>query len=185
MILTVKALAVALLLGFSLLLLGLGLGMPIPGVAAMAAEALLGLLLPPAAFPLFLAGAGCMLCLRPARGGGHSGTAKSRRCYILATSGPLQGRSYPLTEREPQLTIGREGCSVLFPPNTPGVGRHHCRVYLTGGSVCLEDENSTYGTFLLPDGRKLAPYQSMPLTNGMRFCLASPAVTFQFIETVQ
>ena len=74
MILTVKALVVALLLGFSLLLLGLGLGMPIPGVAAMAAEAVLGLLLPPAAFPLFMAGAVCMLCLRPLQGGGNSVT---------------------------------------------------------------------------------------------------------------
>ena len=185
MILTVKALVVALLLGFSLLLLGLGLGMPIPGVAAMAAEAVLGLLLPPAAFPLFMAGAVCMLCLRPIQGGGNSVTAKTRRCYIMATSGPLQGRSYPLTEQTPQLTIGREGCSVLFPPSTPGVGRHHCRVYLTGGSACLEDENSTYGTFLLPDGRKLMPDTPVTLTNGMRFCLASPAVTFQYTETVQ
>ena len=37
MILTIKALLVALSLGVSLLLLGLGLGVPIPGIAAMAA----------------------------------------------------------------------------------------------------------------------------------------------------
>ena len=95
MILTVKALVVALLLGFSLLLLGLGLGMPIPGVAAMAAEAVLGLLLPPAAFPLFMAGAVCMLCLRPIQGGGNSVTAKTAAAISWRPAGPCRGEAIP------------------------------------------------------------------------------------------
>ncbi len=186
MVLTVKALLVAMLLGAALLVLGLGLKLPLPGVAAMAAEALLGLLLPPLAFPLFAVGAGVLLCLTPAESGkgksGGGGTAGPVH-VLTALSGPLQGRSFSLTAREPVLTFGRENCSVLFPTNTPGVGRHHCRVYLRGGTACLEDESSTYGTFLLPGGQRLTPGQPVPLSDGTRFCLASPAVTFQYTNT--
>ena len=184
MVLTVKALLVAILLGVALLLLGLGLKLTLPGVVAMAVEALLGLLLPPLAFPLFAVGAGVLLCLTPAKSGsGESGRTEGPIHVITALSGPLQGRSFSLTAREPQLTFGRENCSVLFPTNTPGVGRHHCRVYLRGDTACLEDERSTYGTFLLPGGQRVTPGQPVPLSDGTRFCLASPAVTFQYSNT--
>lgn len=183
MILTVKALLIALLLGGALLVWGLGLGLPIPGVAAMAVEALVGLLLPGAAFPLFFCGLVFLLLFRPAGGSGGGGRPADVHRAVTALNGPLQGRSYSLTEREPVLTFGRNGCSVLFPPNTPGVSGNHCRVYLRGGSAVLEDEGSRYGTFLMPGGQWLAPHQPHPLADGMQFCLASPAVSFRYTET--
>ena len=181
MILTIKALLVALSLGVSLLLLGLGLGVPIPGIAAMAAEALLGLLLPPLAFPLFFVGVVFLLLIRPAEALGGGGAGGMHR-VVMAVSGPLQGRSYPLAEREP-LTFGRNGCSVLFPASTPGVSGNHCRVYMRGSSAVLEDEGSRYGTFVMPSGQRLAPHTPYPLSDGTEFCLASPAVAFRYTET--
>jgi len=46
--------------------------------------------------------------------------------------------------------FGRDSskCSVLFPPNTPGVSARHVCVWSENGTLYAMDLNSTYGTWL-------------------------------------
>lgn len=93
------------------------------------------------------------------------------RCMIVALSGPLKGRVFPIPRNG--LTVGRSGsCDISFPPDTRGVSGNHCRLTLDPqGRVLLTDSRSTYGTYL-GDGRRLPPYESIPLHNGQTFLLA-------------
>lgn len=57
------------------------------------------------------------------------------------------------------MTLGRqpEDCQILFPPDTPGVSRLHCKLNLFWGSILVVDLDSSYGTYL--EGEKLPPFE--------------------------
>ena len=175
----IKSILIGSLLGGSLLLQGFSQNKKQPGLLALAAEVVIAVLAPGAAFPLYLILALCLLAL-PAKGA--SGRAPVRHpepcCVLVSTSGPLAGRQYLLRQGQ-RLTIGRQGCDVLFPPDTPGIGHYHCSVAFHNGAAVLVDEQSTYGTFLLPSGRRLSPRTPWKMEDCAEFCLASRAVSFQ------
>lgn len=66
---------------------------------------------------------------------------------IEGTAGVFAG--IPLAPRFPAV-LGRqpEACQILFPPDTPGVSRRHCKLELRWGSLLVTDLNASYGTFL-------------------------------------
>lgn len=76
---------------------------------------------------------------------------------IRGVSGVYAGQEIPL--RFP-MVLGRQpgDCKILFPPDTPGVSRRHCRLQLVWGTVVVTDLGSTYGTAL--DKVPLPPWQA-------------------------
>ncbi len=76
------------------------------------------------------------------------------RTILLALSGPLAGRAFPL-DAEP-LTLGRQSSNRLQVPD-PAVSRLHCRLDPVDGGFRLRDLESRRGTFVngLPVGERL------------------------------
>ena len=80
---------------------------------------------------------------------------------VYAITGPMQGQSWPLAA---VLTVGRDyNNSIVYPPDTRGISRSHCRIERRGPEILVTDMGSTYGTFV--GGRKLIP--QVPMSVGM------------------
>lgn len=96
--------------------------------------------------------------------------AISLRCQSTALQGMIwQGLTAP-------VIIGRQqgSCAICFPVDTPGVSREHCRVYPGDGGWMVQDMGSTYGTYV--DGKKLTPFESVPVRSGSNIYLGSRQV---------
>ena len=167
-----KSLVVGLLLSCSLLVLGMSVKKTLPAAFGFVLVLPLSLLSSWAAFIAF-GGYAIFLLAWPAAAGS---TTPSFR--VVAVSGPLHGREYKLSGRSASLEFGREKCKVLFPANTSGVSRHHCRVFLKDGSAYIEDKGSQYGTYLLPSAKRLQPGYPERLEDGQSFCLARKEIMF-------
>lgn len=180
-----KNIVVGVLLGTAQLFLGLGIKKPTLGAIGMSVQLLAALassVLSLVIFPVYLfIMMACEVTLKPgAIKNEQAHKTKKIRFCIEGLDGPLRGCSYILSEAT-SAEFGREGCTVLFPPSSPGVGRHHCRVYISGGDAFLADNNSTYGTFLTPE-RKLPSGATVKLENGSMFYLAEKKNLFRIIE---
>lgn len=104
---------------------------------------------------------------------------RSGSMTLNCLSGPLKGQRYAIGAGG--LMFGRDNdCHVRFPPETPGISRHHCCIRWQNGVPVLIDLNSTYGTFLA-DGRQLMPNNPVRLMSGSRFLLGSGGCQFQVI----
>jgi len=80
---------------------------------------------------------------------------------VYAISGPLQGQAWRL---DTVLTVGRDfGNTIVFPADTKGISRNHCRIERRGAQIVVMDMGSSYGTFV--GGRKLAP--NVPVAVGL------------------
>ena len=80
---------------------------------------------------------------------------------VYAVSGPLQGQAWRL---DTVLTVGRDyGNAIVFPADTKGISRNHCRIERRGVQIVVTDLGSTYGTFV--SGRRLAP--NVPVAVGL------------------
>ena len=174
----VKDLIIGALLGGSLLLFGLGLHKWLLGAAGLLIELGAAYLYRPACWIAFLILLFLLLLL------GGAGTAVAPRSAgpvfcVTGVAGPLAGKQFFLSDRKSVLEFGRENCDVQFPPDTTGVGRHHCRVILQNGQPYLEDSNSRYGTFILNPPQKLAPNQPAPLAENASFSLARKDIIFR------
>ena len=185
-----KNLLVGILLGCAQLLLGVGLKKPLVGLLGLILTFAVACFYPLAALILFPI---CLLCQMLIAGGeaeipiesseppapiNAENKSESAFC-IIAISGPLNGQRYFITRNNPSLDFGRENCEVLFPVDTKGVGRHHCRVTLQGDRLFLVDCNSSYGTYLAEPLRRLAPGASVELHDGTEFCLARMDIVFK------
>ena len=90
---------------------------------------------------------------------------KSARVSILGVLGVYASQTFTLDK---DVSIGRDPalCSIIFPPNSPGVSRLQCQICVNslGFRAAVIDCNSTYGTFL--NGRRLSPGIPTELNNG-------------------
>lgn len=95
------------------------------------------------------------------------------------TAGVFAGKTLPLV---PPLTLGRQPdlCQLIFPPDTRGVSRRHCRVELVWGSVLITDLHSRYGT--AAGGSDLSPGCPSPLLPGQSLALAGGAQAFVLVR---
>jgi len=75
---------------------------------------------------------------------------------LVCVGGVYKGRGFQLPVGV-GVTIGRsEGCQIAYPPNTAGISRRQCTVFLDRqGSIYIRDEDSAYGTYL--NQTRLAP----------------------------
>ena len=76
--------------------------------------------------------------------------AAQSRLSLAGAVGQFAGERFTL---HAPLQMGRQpgACQILFPPQTPGVSRLHCRVEVAWGAVLVTDLESRYGTFLGED----------------------------------
>lgn len=100
------------------------------------------------------------------------GTGAAAALTLSAVNGPLAGQSWPL---DGPLTLGRDpGCTVVFPPQTKGISRSHCRIEVSGNAVLVTDLGSTYGTYA--GGTKLTSNVPVAVGVGTEICLGSASV---------
>lgn len=95
------------------------------------------------------------------------------------TAGVFAGKTLSLA---PPLTLGRQPdlCQLIFPPDTRGVSRRHCRVELVWGTVLITDLHSRYGT--AAGGSDLSPGCPSPLLPGQSLALAGGAQAFVLVR---
>lgn len=98
---------------------------------------------------------------------------------LRGTAGVFAGKTLPLS---PPITLGRQPdlCQMLFPPDTRGVSRRHCRLELVWGTVLVTDLHSRYGT--AAGGEALSPDRPSPLLTGQVLALAGGAQAFLLIK---
>ena len=97
---------------------------------------------------------------------------------LWGTAGVFTGEMLPLA---PPVTLGRQPdlCQLIFPPDTRGVSRLHCRVELVWGTVLITDLHSRYGT--AAGGASLSPDCPSPLLTGQSLVLAGGAQAFVLV----
>ena len=101
-----------------------------------------------------------ILVLRKRRDDGGS-QVQGPQVTVYAITGPLQGKQWQLNA---VLTVGRDySNSIVFPPETRGISRSHCRIERRGMEILVTDTGSTFGTFV--GGRKLVP--QVPVSVGL------------------
>lgn len=127
-----------------------------------------------AAFASYLVGIILLLFLNT----GHNAKL-GKTFYLTAMSGPLAGRNYLLSGKKDSLMIGREKSDVTFPRDIAGISRTHCTLNYWKGEVYLTDNNSQYGTYLLPSKQRLISGAPVKLEAGQQFCLAREDIVFK------
>lgn len=97
---------------------------------------------------------------------------------VNGMNGMFANQSFP-TDRG-ALVFGRSAssCNILFPDNTKGISRMHCKIEQNGAMCTIIDLGSSYGTFL--NGMKIQPYAATPLKNGDTFYLGDKSNLFTF-----
>lgn len=95
---------------------------------------------------------------------------------LVGIGGYMDGRVFPVGSHE--ITFGRDpSCSVIYPGDTKGISRIHCKLFWQNGTLMLMDMNSSYGTYT--ESGKLAPMSPLPLHNGEVFYLAEKTNCFK------
>lgn len=96
---------------------------------------------------------------------------------LICHGGYLNGRVYPIGPDG--ITIGREpDNSIRYPAQTPGISRHHVRIFWQNGQLTLLDLGSSNGTYLNQTGR-IASMRPVPLKVGDFFYLAEKLNAFE------
>lgn len=88
---------------------------------------------------------------------------------LVATQGPLKGRSYPMRAGEMRIGRDQEKNDVVIRTDVKGevdksISRRHASLFIEGTAVYVEDQGSVAGTFL--NGQQLAPKQRTPVKAG-------------------
>ncbi|GAB4319572.1 MAG: hypothetical protein Kow0074_09260 [Candidatus Zixiibacteriota bacterium] len=88
---------------------------------------------------------------------------------LVATQGPLKGRSYPMRAGEMRIGRDQEKNDVVIRTDAKGeidksISRRHASVFIEGSAAYVEDQGSVAGTFL--NGQQLAPKQKTLLKAG-------------------
>ncbi len=94
---------------------------------------------------------------------------------LQGLSGIHEGRRIPINGT---VVIGRnqQSCTVVYPDNTKGISRVHCKVDKTGNGYTVTDLGSSYGTFV--NGRKIPPNVPTPVNAGDTFYLGNQNNSF-------
>lgn len=103
----------------------------------------------------------------------------TRALALKCHGGYLNGRTYSITAEG--ITIGREqDNSIRYPAQTPGISRHHVKLYWQNGQLMLVDMGSSNGTYYNKTGR-LSPMRPIPLNPGDVFYLGEKLNGFEII----
>ncbi|WP_026499271.1 FHA domain-containing protein [Butyrivibrio sp. WCD2001] len=94
---------------------------------------------------------------------------------LVGLQGIHQGRRIPING---SVVLGRnqQSCTIIYPDNTKGISRVHCKVDQTPSGCVITDLGSSYGTFV--NGNKLTPNIPTPLREGDTFYLGNQSNSF-------
>lgn len=96
---------------------------------------------------------------------------------LICRGGYQNGRRYPIPKNG--ITIGRaQDNRIVYPAQTPGVSRHHVRVFWNEGQMVLLDLGSSNGTYLNNQG-KIPVMHPVPLKVGDVFYLGEKKNAFE------
>lgn len=88
---------------------------------------------------------------------------------LKCRGGYMNGRIYPIPREG--ITIGREpDNNIQYPANTPGISRHHVKLFWQDGQLMILDLESSNGTYLNRNGR-IPAMRPVPLNPGDCFYL--------------
>lgn len=96
---------------------------------------------------------------------------------VRGLSGVFANQTFPLNG---VMVFGRNGasCHVLFPDNTKGISRMHCKIEMQGGRPMITDLGSSYGTYV--NGLRIPQHIATPLNDGDSFYLGDQQNLFSF-----
>lgn len=98
--------------------------------------------------------------------------SNTSKFIVRAVSGPMQGKTWYLSGT---LLIGRDpNGRIVYPTDTKGISRNHCRIDLRGETAVITDLCSSYGTFV--NGRRLNPNEAVPLPQDAVISLGSEKI---------
>lgn len=97
--------------------------------------------------------------------------SNGNRLALPAHNEAVIGRSDPVSNFFPEVDLS------TYDAVSNGVGRRHARLFVQSGQVCIEDLDSTNGTFR--NGARLAPRQPIPLANGDELRLGKLVLSIQ------
>ena len=96
----------------------------------------------------------------PIPGGGSA----EQDVYAMVTTGVLKGQRIRITDDG--ALLGRDLSATLrYPENTPGISRHHCRIFWKNNELMIVDLSSSSGTYIERCG-KLKPNVPVSLDEG-------------------
>lgn len=100
----------------------------------------------------------------------------------LCTRGPIKGQ----VASGEVLYIGKDPdlCQLVFPNDTPDVGKVHCMLHTDEEKIELRDMNTSGGTYL-SNGTKLKPDETVELLNGSSFFLGNGAIKIDVVADVK
>lgn len=89
---------------------------------------------------------------------------------LYGVGGSLSGAIFQLDGNATLIGRDNQRCSIIYPPEEPGISAVHCQVIAREGYIEITDLGSSYGTFLDTGIRfdRNVPYQ---LRNGDSFYL--------------
>ncbi len=96
---------------------------------------------------------------------------------VRGLSGVFANQTFPLNG---VMVFGRNGssCHVLFPDNTKGISRMHCKIEMQGGQPMITDLGSSYGTYV--NGLRIPQHIATPIHDGDSFYLGDQQNLFSF-----
>ncbi len=109
-----------------------------------------------------------------------SGAASGQTQYcLLGASGRYAGETIALYSEPLYFGRDQDRCHLIYTAEDRGVSYVHCSVWFDSFQrrVMVEDLGSTYGTFLLADGRKLNAHEPASLAVGESFRLGTQVFT--------
>lgn len=94
---------------------------------------------------------------------------------LVCTCGELKGKQFRFKR---SVTLGRDenSCQIVFPRDTKGISRVHCKVRLQDGKATVIDMGSRYGTFL--DGERIQANQPVRIHRGQTIALGGKSNVF-------
>lgn len=94
---------------------------------------------------------------------------------VKGLSGTFANQSFPLNG---SMVFGRQAtsCHVLFPDNTQGISRMHCKIDQVGNGITITDLASSYGTYV--NGLRIPQHVATPLKLGDNFYLGDQTNMF-------
>ncbi len=98
---------------------------------------------------------------------------------VRGLSGTFANQSFMLNGT---MVFGRaaSSCHVLFPDNTQGISRMHCKIDQVGNNITITDLGSSYGTYV--NGLRIPQHIATPLKAGDNFYLGDQMHMFTLQE---
>ena len=101
---------------------------------------------------------------------------------ISGTNGFFAHQTFPMDQGAVVFGRNSTACNVVFPDNTNGISRVHCKVENSSMGCTITDLGSSYGTFV--NGLKIQPNVPTALKGGDTFYLGDKSNMFSVLDRV-